>query len=185
MASSPETKQGFSDNQGVRTMFMVSGRNQLQLIAIADKKANMITVLASITIFMIVAVFALDIVMEDEVIFNKIEIILPLSILLTFSCVSLICAILALKPKIIRVKKESRSALFFNNFYRKSLSEYKSEMKEMMTDSETIYDHMLTDMYFNGLVLERKYALLSYAYAVFLLAILLSVSSFIITTITH
>jgi hypothetical protein len=183
MADSDATKREFSENDGIRTMFMVSGRNQLQLIAIADKKANMITAIASITIFLIIALFASDVLSDDKTKFDKIEIILPLSILLTFSCVSLICAILALKPKIIRVKKESRSALFFNNFYRKTLSDYKKEMKEMMVDSQTIYDHMLTDMYFNGLVLERKYALLSYAYAIFLLAILLSVSSFVITTI--
>jgi hypothetical protein len=183
MADSDAVKREFSENDGIRTMFMVSGRNQLQLIAIADKKANMITAIASITIFLIIALFASDLLAEDKTKFDKIEIILPLSILLTFSCVSLICAILALKPKIIRVKKESRSALFFNNFYRKTLSDYKAEMKEMMADSQTIYDHMLTDMYFNGLVLERKYALLSYAYAIFLLAILLSVSSFVITTI--
>lgn len=184
MVESFDTKNRLSNNEGVRTMFMVSGRNQLQLIAIADKKANMITAISSVTIFLIISLFASDIIYDDQSRFDKIELILPLSILLTFSCVSLICAILALKPKIIRVKKESRSALFFNNFYRKTLSDYKEEMKEMMSDSETIYDHMLTDMYFNGLVLERKYALLSYSYTIFLLAMLLSVSSFIITTIT-
>lgn len=184
MGESPTGQQKLSDNDGVRTMFMVSGRNQLQLIAIADKKANMITAISSVTIFLIVSIFSSSIVSGDQAMFERIELILPLSILLTFSCVSLICAILALKPKIIRVKKESRSALFFNNFYRKTLSDYKAEMKEMMTDSETIYDHMLTDMYFNGLVLERKYALLSYSYSVFLLAMLLSVSSFVITIIT-
>lgn len=184
MAKSPEKEHNLRNSEGVRTMFMVSGRNQLQLIAIADKKANMITIISTITIFLILALFTSSSFLENSSQLTNIEFVLPLSILLAFSCVSLICAILALKPKIIRVKKESRSALFFNNFYRKSLQEYKTEMKEMMNKDEEIYDHMLTDMYFNGLVLERKYALLSYSYTVFLLAILLSVSSFVITTVT-
>ncbi len=169
--------------EGTDTLFAVSGRNQLELISIADKKANMITAICTALIFLIIAVFSSGLSIEGSPITEQIEVVLPLGILLAFCCVSAICAILSLKPKIIRTNKEGHSALFFHNYYRKSLSEYKAEMHEMMSSRDRIYDHMLTDMYHNGLVLERKYALLGFSYTIFLLAIVFSVTSYVIVTV--
>lgn len=169
--------------EGVDTLFGVSGRNQLELIAIADNKANMITAVCAALIFLIIALFSSGFSQSGSPILDKLEFVLPLGILLAFSCVSAICAVLALKPKIIRTKQEGRSAIFFGNYYRKTISEYKTEMKEIMKSPESIYDHMLTDMYHNGLVLQRKYALLGYAYTIFLLALICSVTSYVVATV--
>ena len=95
-----------------------------------------------------------------------------------------IFAILALKPKIIRAKnKQARSKTFFSNFYRKTLDQYKEEMQLVMKSREAIYDQLMTDMYHNGLVLERKYALLGISYTLFLLAIVCSVTAYIIVAV--
>ncbi len=169
--------------EGTDTLFAVSGRNQLELISIADNKANMITAICAALIFLIIALFSSGFSLEGSLILDRIEFVLPLSILLAFCCVSAICAILALKPKIIRTKKDDHSAIFFHNYYRKTLAEYKAEMHQMMASKDRIYDHMLTDMYHNGLVLERKYALLGFAYTIFLLAIVCSVTSYVIVTV--
>jgi hypothetical protein len=169
--------------EGTDTLFAVSGRNQLELISIADNKANMITAICAALIFLIIALFSSGFSLKGSPVLERIEFVLPLGILLAFCCVSAICAVLALKPKIIRTKKDSHSAIFFHNYYRKSLSEYKAEMHEMMSSKDRIYDHMLTDMYHNGLVLERKYALLGFSYTIFLLAIVCSVMSYVIVTV--
>lgn len=176
-------QQSEENSDGIKTMFSVSGRNQLQLIAIADNKANMITGLCTILIFLIVALFGSGILIGDSGIENNLQFILPLSILLVFCSVSAVCAIMALKPKIIRSKKSDRSALFFHNYYRKTLDEYKGQMHSIMQSNEKIYNQMLTDMYYNGLVLERKYTLLSFAYTLFLLALVLSVTAYIIASV--
>ena len=168
------------DHSGPATMFSVSGRNQLELIAIADNKANMIAGISLLLMFLIISFLSAG---DSEKLLNQIEIVLPLGILIVFCSVSAICAILALKPKIIRAKKESRSAIFFSNNYRKSLEEYTKQMNDLLASEKDIYDHMLRDMYYNGLVLERKYALLSFSYNIFLLAIVLSLSSYIIAVI--
>ena len=169
--------------EGTDTLFAVSGRNQLELISIADNKANMITAICAALIFLIIALFSSGFSLKGSPLLERIEFVLPLSILLAFCCVSAICAILALKPKIIRTKKDSHSAIFFHNYYRKTLTEYKTEMHELMRSRDQIYDHMLTDMYHNGLVLERKYALLGFSYTIFLLAIVCSVTSYVIVTV--
>ncbi len=171
------------DHLAIATMFKVSGRNQLQLITIADNKANMMTAICVSLIFLIIILFSSGFSMGGSAVIERVEVVVPLGILLALCCVSAVCSILALKPKIIRGDKEGRSALFFRNYYKKTLEEYKKNMLEVMNSGETVYDQMLTDMYHNGLVLERKYALLSYAYSIFLLAIVLSVSSYVITTV--
>ncbi len=165
------------------TLFNVSGRNQLELIAIADNKANMMTAMCAALIFLIIALFSSGFSLEGSPVLERLDFVLPLGILLAFCCVSTICSILALKPKIIKSKAEGQSSLFFHNYYRKTLETYKSEMKEIMKSRDQVYDHMLTDMYYNGLVLERKYAMLGYSYTIFLLAIVFCVSSYVVATV--
>ena len=175
--------QEIHNHEALHTMFSVSGRNQIQLIAIADNKANMMTAICSSLIFLIIILFSLGALFENSALM-KLEIVIPLCILVTFCGVSIICSILALKPKIIRAQKKGRSALFFHNYYRKTLEEYKDQMKTIAKSNDTIYEQMLTDIYHNGLVLQRKYTLLSFAYTIFLVAIVLSTFSFIVLTIS-
>lgn len=183
MENNPEEQKYSSDLDGPQTLFLVSGRNQLELISIADNKANMITAICTALIFLIIGLLSYGYTQEGIFIGDKLKLALPLGILLSFCCVSTICAILALKPKIVRTKKEGRSLLFFHNYYRMSLAEYKAKMQEMMRSREKIYDHMLTDMYHNGLVLERKYALLGFSYTIFLMAIICSFIAYVIMTV--
>ncbi len=183
MENNPEEQKYSSNLDGPQTLFSVSGRNQLELISIADNKANMITAICTALIFLILGLLCSGFTYEGILIVDKLEFALPLGILLAFCCISAICAILALKPKIVRTKKEGRSLLFFHSYYRMSLAEYKAKMQEMMRSREEIYDHMLTDMYHNGLVLERKYALLGFSYTIFLMAIICSFIAYVIIAV--
>jgi len=183
METSPEISPESEFNPSAQTLISVSGRNQLELISIADHKANMMTAICASLIFLIIALFSSGFSIKGSPLLDQLEFVLPLSILLAFCCISAICAILALKPKIIRTKHESQSSLFFHNYYRKSLPDYKRDMKEILKSQDKVFDHMLTDMYHNGLVLERKYALLGFSYTIFLLAIICCVTAYVITTV--
>ena len=172
------------ENEGIHTLFNVSGRNQLQQIQMADNKAIMITAICAALIFLIIAMFSSGFTLKGESpLLNSLEFVLPMGIMMAFSSVSIIFAVLALKPKIVRTKKEGRSALFFHNYYRMTLKEYKKEMHVIMNSNKHIYDHMIKDMYFNGLVLERKYALLGYSYSIFLISIVCSITSYVIAAV--
>ena len=153
------------------------------MISIADKKANLITALCAALIFSIIALLCMDFSMMESALLRSVEFVLPMGIMLAFCSVSAICGILALKPKIVYAKKESKSILFFHNHYRMSLEEYTAEMKQIMESPDQIYDHMLKSMYFNGLVLERKYALLGFAYNIFLLALICSVCAYVVASV--
>ena len=173
-----------SSSDHASVLFNVSAKNQLKLIALADNKANVITAISIVLIAMIIALFTSGVTIAGESIAERLDILIPLCILMLFFTVSAICAILALKPKIIRTsKKKSKSMLFFHNFYRKTLQEYKEEMNVILESEERVYNQLVTDMYYNGLVLERKYALLGISYTLFLLALVFSVSAFVILSV--
>jgi len=68
--------------------------------------------------------------------------------------------------------------LFFGNFHKMKLDEFEWAMSEMMKDRDYLYSSLTKDLYFLGLVLNRKYNLLRLTYSVFLVGIIMSVISF-------
>lgn len=171
-------------HSGTEMLFRVSAQKQLGLITIADNKANVITAINAVLIALIIIVFSSGISVGGTPVTERLELAIPLGIILVFGAISAIFAILALKPKIIRAKEQqARSKLFFSNYYRKTLDQYKDEIRQMIGSREAIYEQLMTDMYHNGLVLERKYALLGISYTLFLLAIACSVTAYIIIAV--
>jgi hypothetical protein len=61
-----------------------------------------------------------------------------------------------------------------------TLKEYQWAMSEMLTDKEYIYSSMSKDLYFLGLVLQRKYSILRLTYTIFMTGIIVSVIAFAI-----
>jgi hypothetical protein len=165
-------------------LFDIWSRNQMSLISLADQKANVIAGMSIALITLIIILFSSGMTIDGAPVVEKLEFLIPLSIMMVFFAISALGAILALKPKIIRAdKKQGRSILFFHNFYRKSLEKYQEEMRTMLGSKENVYDHLLTNMYYNGLVLERKYALLGLSYTVFLLAIVCSLTAYVVVSV--
>jgi hypothetical protein len=60
------------------------------------------------------------------------------------------------------------------------LEEYQWAMNEMMKDKAYLYNSMVKDLYFLGIVLEKKYRLLRIAYNLFMIGIIMSVIAFVI-----
>ena len=58
------------------------------------------------------------------------------------------------------------------------LDEFEWAMAEMMQDRDYLYSSLTKDLYFLGLVLNRKYGLLRLTYTVFMLGIIVSVICF-------
>jgi len=60
------------------------------------------------------------------------------------------------------------------------LEEFEWAMGEMMKDKDYLYSAMKKDLYFLGLVLNRKYKILRVTYTVFMVGIICSVIAFAI-----
>lgn len=165
-------------DRGIETMFRTTLRNQLTLSAIADNKAN---ILISISSIMISVVFSM--------LFSKLEnnfhLVWPTMILLTVCVTTIVFAVLATRPKVDEgkfaredIEAKRTNLLFFGNFHNTAMDDYIWGMKEMMNDSDYLYNSMIKDIYFHGKVLAKKFKLLRIAYTLFMIGMSVSVISF-------
>lgn len=166
--------------KGVETMFRVTLRNHNKLSQIADTKANILLSVNAILIS--IALSSLVPRLDNP---SNAHLIIPTIILITFSVVSIIFAIQSTRPKVTEgqftkedVAQKKVNLLFFGNFHQMKLDDFKWGMQEVMKDKDYLYDSMIKDLYFLGLVLNRKYKLLRTTYTVFTIGIVVSVLSF-------
>jgi hypothetical protein len=114
-------------------------------------------------------------------------IILPTIIFIAFSLTTIILAILSTRPNISTgkfsrddIKQKKVNMLFFGNFYKMELDEYEWAIGELINDDQYLYSTMAKDQYSLGKVLARKYTLLRWAYNIFMIGLVVSVSSFLL-----
>lgn len=169
-----------SPDRGIQTLFRVTLKNHLALSDIADTKANILLSVNAIIIS--VALSSLLPKLDNP---SNGYLIYPTIIFIIFSVVSMIMAVIATRPNITSgkfskedVKNKKVNLLFFGNFHKMSLDEYEWAIEELVKDKEYIYSSLTKDLYFLGLVLNRKYNILRWTYTVFMIGIILSVIAF-------
>lgn len=174
--------KGELPDRGIQTLYRVTLQNHLKLSDIADTKANILLSVNAIIISMALAnlIPKLDNPSNDYLIY-------PTFIFIVFSVVSMVMSILATKPNVTsgqfteeEVTSKKVNLLFFGNFHKMSLKDFEWAMGEMMQDRDYLYSSMKKDLYFLGLVLDKKYKILRLTYSVFMIGIIVSVISFAI-----
>lgn len=169
-----------SRKRGVSDMFRTSYRTHMDLSAIADNKSNIMISINGIIISIIIASISPKIDSNPWL-------LLPTSVLLITCLASMIYAVLSARPRVSKekvtledVRSNRANILFFGNFYTLSRSDYVEGLEELMMDSERLYDNMARDLHGLGVVLAKKYQLLRVAYNIFMVGLVLSVTSFMI-----
>ncbi|MBR9999268.1 MAG: metal-dependent phosphohydrolase [Cyclobacteriaceae bacterium] len=172
--------------RGKETLFRVTFRNQINHIQIADNKANMIITINSLIITVLIGLSGYSTISTGNL-FNQINIIIPVTLIILTCLLSVVFAIQAARPKIIRNKKTNpldlkskTSLLFFGTISNKSLDDYMNEMDNLINSKSSIYHTMVIDIYNQGKVLNRKYTLLSIAYQIFMYGFVFSVLTFLV-----
>lgn len=167
--------------RGIDTMFRVTLNNHTRLSEIADSKAN---ILLSVNAIIISVSLSTLIPKLDSA--GNAHLVVPTFIMVFFSVVSIIFAILSTRPKVTSgtftrkdIEDKKVNLLFFGNFYKMPLAEYEWAVNEMMKDKDYLYGSMIKDLYFLGLVLNRKYKLLRTTYTIFMIGIIVSVIAFV------
>lgn len=168
-------------SRAIDTMFRVTLNNHTRLSEIADSKAN---ILLSVNAIIISIVLTSLIPKLDSP--RNYHLIFPTFILLISSVISIISAIISTRPKVTsgsftrdEVQQKKVNILFFGNFYKMPLSEYEWAMNELMKDRDALYNTLTKDLYYLGLVLNRKYKLLRITYGIFMTGIIVSVIAFV------
>lgn len=169
-------------DRGIDTMFRVTLNNHTRLSGIADSKANIL-----LSVNAIIISIALSTIVPKLDSPSNAHLVVPTFILLTFSVVSIVFAILSTRPKVTTgtftrqdIEEQKVNLLFFGNFYKMPLEEYEWAVNEMMKDNSYLYNSMIKDLYFLGIVLERKYKLLRITYNIFMIGIIVSFLAFLL-----
>lgn len=166
--------------RGIDTLFRVTLNNHTQLSAIADSKANILLSVNSILIT--ISLTAIIPKLDSP---SNAHLIIPTFILLIFSVITIVYTILATKPKVSSntitkkdIEERKANILFFGNFHQLQLTDFNEAMNDLMKDRDYLYDTLIKDLYYLGLVLNKKYKKLSIAYTVFMYGIIISVAAF-------
>jgi len=177
-ADSEKTKRA---GRGIETMFRLTSKNHFTLSSIADAKAASLISISAIIISIIVSVLIRKLDTNPEL-------VLPTVIILFTLMGTIIFAVLATRPKITNltmtrddVKQKKGNLLFFGNFVKMSVEEYEWSINELMNDEDYLYNSMIRDIYYLGLVLGKKYRHLKTAYNIFMFGLIASVISYILT----
>lgn len=169
--------------RGIQTMYRVTMRNHLKLSDIADTKANILLSVNAIILSLVMAnlIPKLDNPSNDYL-------ILPTAIFCIFSIAAMVLSVMATRPKISGsgsftrddIRNRKVNLLFFGNFHKMKLEDFQWAMREMIKDQQYVYDSLTMDLYYLGLVLNRKYRLLRWTYTIFIIGMILSVVAFFV-----
>jgi HD superfamily phosphodiesterase len=179
-------KTGKDYGRGIDTLYRTSYRNHINLSSIADGKANMMISINTIIMSVIITIAGSGLSFSGNFFVENLRFTIPVFILLIGCLSSVVFAILSAKPTVTKqnldnfdIRDNTKSFLFFGNFVNMALEKFSGGMRSLKSDEELLYDKMSIDMYYLGKVLSRKYRLLSFSYLIFMIALILSVVSFI------
>tara|TARA_R110000787_G_scaffold59922_14_gene135965 strand:- start:33918 stop:35108 length:1191 start_codon:yes stop_codon:yes gene_type:complete len=166
--------------KAIQSVFRITLRNHIKLSDIADTKAN---ILLSINAIIISIALSTLIPKLDNP--SNQHLIIPTVIFLIFTVITISLSVLATRPNVTSGKftkedviNKKVNLLFFGNFHKMSLTEYEWAINEMIKDRDYIYSSMTKDLYFLGVVLDRKYKILRRTYTIFLIGIISTIIAF-------
>ncbi len=170
-------------DRGRETLFRSTYQNQSNLIQMADNKANIIISINTMIISSIIAITGYGAV-AGKINTYEYQVMIPITVIVLSCLVSVIFAIQAARPKLIRAKNQGgtmqkSSLLFFGVIATYTQQGYIDEMNKLLDAGNELYEHMTIDLYNQGLILKRKYNLLVYAYQIFMIGFIFSVLVFL------
>ncbi|HLP64708.1 Pycsar system effector family protein [Flavobacterium sp.] len=174
-------KEKETPDRSIDTMFKITLTNHIRLSEIADSKANIL-----LSVNAIIISIALSTIIPKLDSPGNVHLIVPTFIMVLFSVISIIFAILSTKPKVTSgqftrkdIEDKKVNLLFFGNFYKMPYEEYQWAVNELLNDRAYLHNSMTKDLYYLGLVLARKYRLLRFTYTIFMVGIVVSVLAFV------
>jgi hypothetical protein len=171
-------KKGSGISKQTINIIRTTQRNNIDLTAIADNKAN---VLLSVNAIIIAALIPI-VIANIDVVFEKMFIV-PLMILAITCFITIYLAAAVLKPSNFDQMRSSKdpdeesSPFFFGNFYQMEAEEYFSFIKSSLNDPKDLKAHLAQDLYYIGKRLGEKMSFVRQAYNIFTIGILLTLIS--------
>lgn len=176
--------------RGIETMFHNIYATHMGLSQMADQKANMMIQLNTLLLSALITYLAARTTTNGIAMLQNPIVVIPGVLLLTTALGSVVTAILSAQPEITSFRLNNKvkptanrriNLLFFGNFVKLPLEEFQEGMRDLMRQKDALYINMITDVYYLGDVLSKKYRLLKVSYTIFMVGIIMTVFSFVIS----
>ncbi len=179
-----EKKKETKTERGVESFFRISEKRHMELSRKAHDKASLLISVNSIVMSIVLSVLFTQLSANKFLLFP--------TLILVLSCVStIILAIISSRPRLIKSHDHQHQAngnhkefeevniLFFGDFSKLSLTEYKAAVQDTYCHSEKLYESLTRDIYYQGILLNWKFKYINIAYNVFMYGFIATVISFI------
>lgn len=165
-----------SPERAIQSFYRQVLENHMRLSDLADAKANTLLYINAI----LISLFAASLFSKFDVVSNR-YLIIPSLVLMLFSLIVIYLSVIVTNPKISSgkftqedIETNKVNLLFFGNFYNMDLNIYEDAVMKSFATKEKIYAMLTKDLYFQGVVLDKKYRLLKRTYTVFIAGVVIS-----------
>ncbi len=163
--------------RGIESMFRNSYRAQLDMIALAATKANIMISLNGLLVSMLLLSGAYFLSAEPLL-------LVPVALFLLTCTVAIVFAVLAARPDVDNRSQtledfttDKADVLLFEQFSKLSSEEFDTAMWGMLSDNDRIYHNMIAHIYDLGCTADKKFSRLYVSYNSFMVGLVISVSS--------
>ena len=171
--------------RGVETFFRITEQRHMELASRAHEKASLLISINAIVISIVLSVLITKL---DE----SQYLLLPTLLLIITASATIIFSILSTRPKLIKdsskhnpIPGHEMNIIFFGDFAKLSLDEYKKSMQVTYKNRATLYDSLSKDIYYQGIILVWKYKYINIAYNIFMYGFIITILSFIAAYAMH
>jgi hypothetical protein len=165
----PKGRKGGS----VQTVYKILLTNLVRLTHIADQKAALMIKVNAITISLVLS-FMFGQIQENHLI------LIP-TIVLNLTCILAITySNLATRPSTKMSKSDDANLLFFGHFANLNKADYTAKLQEVMSDEITLQEKIVSNIYDQYKVLNKKYKFLKMGYNVFMIGFPISILIYIL-----
>ncbi len=179
-AKEAKKSTSIGSSRGIESMFRSAYRTQLDMLALAATKANIMISLNGllVSILLVSGTYLLEV---------EPLLIIPFVAFLITCVTAIVFAVLAARPSIDRKKhtlgdfrNDTADLLVFNQFAALDRDDYLDAMQEMAHDNDRIYNNMIVHIYGMGQTANQKFTQLYYSYSAFMIGIVISMSLLLI-----
>lgn len=177
--------RGIVGSRGTDTLLRNAYRAQLDMLALAATKANIMISLNGLLLSMLI------ISSTHLVSINGLYVI-PIAVFLLTSALATTFAVFAARPQISRRKfhyndfvRDEAHLLSFEEFSDLRESEYVDAMSDLLQNQQRVYKSMIAHVHELGVTADHKYRHLYYSYTVFMTGTILTVLSLLVIVGMH
>jgi len=162
----------FAKGGGKETLFRVTLRNQIRIIAIIDRKASTIISVSTLIVTLSLAMLGGNLAYGGATALQNINDELPFFVLLVFELMAIMFAMISTQFELIMdSKKVMGSPMQFTLLKDEkiNMTDYMSRMDEILISNEELYKTLSVDIFFMRKVILGKRKYLNISYVTFIL----------------